>query len=461
MAKFLKYNLIYLMIGFSVLALLITSVLHFRGNELRHEYAALTLLARDIIDSLQKVELALVDMETGQRGYILSGNPEFLDPYIKAYDMVQNHVHNFSMLANQTGIIPVDSIQRYSNIVGDRVNRLQYAIDLFESGGFADSQTFISSGEGKRLMDQFRAMNEYFINLENAILIERAKQLDSIQRIHALVTYSGILVSIIVLISTGFSIRKRANHNLSLGELLRKKNIDLSIAMEHIKTKNSYIGMASHDLRNPVGVIYSYCELLLEDQVNLTPEQIEFIMQIQHSAQHSLNILTDMLEVQQIEEKGISGRVEHFDPKVLIENLALQFRKDLERKNINLKLDIRDTPPVTAHKTIMIQVLDNLISNAIKFTPRDRSIYLFCEALNQHLRLVVRDEGIGIPEPELALLFERFQKLSSRPTDGESSTGLGLSIVHDRLRQINGSISCSSKVGNGTEFVVMFPVKFD
>jgi signal transduction histidine kinase len=112
---------------------------------------------------------------------------------------------------------------------------------------------------------------------------------------------------------------------------------------------------------------------------------------------------------------------------------------------------------VRTDKDLLMRILDNLISNAIKFSPFNKTITLTLSRNEGHVVFIIQDEGPGIRPQDRAMLFHKFKKLSARPTDGESSSGLGLSIVKDLVDMLKGSIDVRSEVGKGACFIVKLP----
>lgn len=458
MSRFLKYNLVFFFIGLSILLLSVTSYIDFRGEKLRKEYTELSFLAAELIQSLNNIEQYLVDMETGQRGYLITGDDQFLQPYTRSSRLIDSEFSRFRELASHTGIIPDSAVTATRELVTARVQILDEILETYLSSGYDAARARIATGEGKRKMDEVRSQLNYLIELETELLRSRSADLDTVNLYFQILTQVGIAFSIAIIIISSAMIRRRSKHNIELGSRISAINFELSKASENIKTKNHYIGMAAHDLRNPLGAVLGYSELLMEDKQSLDEDQITYIETIQQTAQHALNIVNEMLELQKIDEGALEHNFELFDLRKVVENILFMHSEHTRKKNIVVDVDVATDASVFSHKTVFIQTLDNLLSNAIKFSPLGTKIAIRLKSEGNYIVMEVIDQGQGIKESEIPMLFERFQKLSSRPTDGESSTGLGLSIVYDRLNQINGDIQCMSELGRGTTFVVRIPL---
>lgn len=459
MSRFLKYNLVFFFIGLSILLLSITSYIDFRGEKLRKEYTELSFLAAELIQSLNNIEQHLVDMETGQRGYLITGDDQFLRPYTSSSRLIDSEFSRFRELASRTGIIPDSAVTATQELVSARVQILDEILEVYLRSGYDAARDRIATGEGRRMMEEVRHQLNYLIELETELLRSRSADLDTVNMYFQILTQVGIAFSIAIILISSAMIRRRSKHNIELGSRISAINFELSKASESIKTKNHYIGMAAHDLRNPLGAVLGYSELLMEDKQSLDDDQITYIDTIHQTAQHALNIVNEMLELQKIDEGALDHNFELFDLRKTVDNIVFMHSEHTRKKNIVVDVQVSTDASVFSHKTVFIQTLDNLLSNAIKFSPHGTRIVIRLKSEGNDIVMEVIDQGQGIKESEIPLLFERFQKLSTRPTDGESSTGLGLSIVFDRLNQINGDIQCKSELGHGTTFVVRIPLE--
>jgi len=243
------------------------------------------------------------------------------------------------------------------------------------------------------------------------------------------------------------------NELIDLQRELAKKNAEL----EHLnQQKNHFLGMAAHDLRNPLGVIMAFSEFLCED---IDPERNEFARIIHESSQFMLRLINDLLDVSAIESGQVRLDLEPIDLCALIKrNLNLN-QHVAERKHITLHWTPPDTLPLLlADAGKLEQVLNNLISNAIKFSYPQSTVEISAAAEATRVVLAVRDHGQGIPADELGRLFKPFSRTSVKSTAGESSTGLGLSITRKIVVEHGGDIWVESAVDQGSTFYVALPV---
>jgi two-component system sensor histidine kinase/response regulator len=222
--------------------------------------------------------------------------------------------------------------------------------------------------------------------------------------------------------------------------------------------KDHLMGMAAHDLRNPLASTRGLTEFLRDGTVGpLTPDQLELVNNIHEASQSMLELVNELLDVAII---GAGELRIHLEPAVL----EALIEKSIYLNNINAArkgtriVRGRGTLPASLPLDILKirQVLDNLFSNAIKFSPPSSTITVQTENAAQ-CRVSVRDQGPGIPEGEHDQLFKNFGRTSVKPTGGEKSTGLGLAICRKIMEAHGGTIGAANLAGGGCEFTITFP----
>lgn len=250
------------------------------------------------------------------------------------------------------------------------------------------------------------------------------------------------------------------NESANMQRKLTKKTAELERTNE---LKNQMLGMAAHDLRNPLNVIQNYAIFLLEDHQEapfLTEEQEQLVKEIKASSKHMVNIIEDMLDISTFESGSLSLEMEEHDLVQLIERVVTLNGSAANKKNIKISLELPESSVVKKidyHK--FQQVLDNLLSNAIKFSHSDTEVRVGIQKASKSdkVTIVVRDQGQGIPEDEIEKLFQPFSQLSVVPTGGEKNTGLGLAIVDKIVKAHGGQIEVESEPGRGSTFYIELP----
>lgn len=226
------------------------------------------------------------------------------------------------------------------------------------------------------------------------------------------------------------------------------------------EVKNKFLGMAAHDLRNPISAIQGFSSLILEDEeVPLPEEHREFVEMIREASQGMLELVNDLLDVSVIEQGRLDVVRSLGDLRTLVRERVRISRVLAAKKEIEIVEELTAESTAVFDSSRMVQVVDNLLSNAIKFSSPGSTVTVFLDREGRDLVLRVQDQGPGISRDEQALLFGEFQKLSARPTAGERSTGLGLAIVKKVVLAHSGNLEVDSEPGRGSVFCVRIPVQ--
>jgi signal transduction histidine kinase len=241
-------------------------------------------------------------------------------------------------------------------------------------------------------------------------------------------------------------------------EELRAKNDELAKLNEQ---KNNFLGIAAHDLRNPLGVILGHCELLLAgDAGEINQDQAEILEVITSSVDFMRGLINDLLDFSLIQSGALRLDLHQDDLAALLRKNVAFNRVLAEKKDISLALHVDATlEPMVFDRRKIDQVLNNLLSNAIKYSHRGTTVAVHLMREGDTAILAVKDQGVGIPESEIHAIFRPFQKTSARSTAGERSTGLGLAIVRNIVEGHGGRIWAESEVGQGSTFYVALPIR--
>ncbi len=226
------------------------------------------------------------------------------------------------------------------------------------------------------------------------------------------------------------------------------------------REKDEFLGIIAHDLRSPLGTILGLC-LLIEDELANSPGgALEFLKDIQKSSLHMQELIGDLLDISSIE--SFHGQVD-LEPCVwnrLATDVRDRFRAQAAAKEIQLKtrLDAPEGEEVLTRVKWMTICLNNLVNNAIKYSPHGSQVWIeTAVAADGAAEVRVRDEGPGISEEEHDRLFQKFSRLSSRPTGGEQSSGLGLYIVHKMCQRLGATVELQADTKKGCCFIIRHP----
>jgi len=240
-------------------------------------------------------------------------------------------------------------------------------------------------------------------------------------------------------------------------DALERSNRSMSVLHEE---RGAFLQIAAHDLKNPTAAIISYVDLLRERWHAWDDEKkLMRLGNVRSMAQLIFDIIRNLLDINAIESGHYALRPVSLDARESIQGVCDTFRQRCETKDIRLHLELPPTPlKIMADKTALHQIIDNLVSNAVKYSPHGRNVYVRLEEESGHALFQIRDEGPGISEEDQARLFRKFTRLSARPTGGEHSTGLGLSIVKSIVEASGGQVGCISRLGEGATFFVCLPL---
>jgi PAS domain S-box-containing protein len=225
--------------------------------------------------------------------------------------------------------------------------------------------------------------------------------------------------------------------------------------------KNRFIGIASHDLQNPISAIMMTTELFKKTGSNLSDVQRKLLRNVENATDRMATLIKNVLNLNRIERGIIQPDFKLMNVKSCVWDVVNRNMIFAERKNIKLIFNALNEKDLnlTTDCNYFSHIIENLISNAIKFTNTGKTVEVTVEKKDKTIRVHVKDEGQGVKHEELHLLFQQFEKLSARPTAGEYSTGLGLSIAREYAQILRGSIEVESEWGIGSTFTLVMPVE--
>jgi len=256
-----------------------------------------------------------------------------------------------------------------------------------------------------------------------------------------------IIIGLLIL-----NLKEKYQNVIKLNNQLKKLN----------EEKNKFIGVAAHDLRNPIGAIFSFSDILISDYSDkIDPKALGMLTYIKDLSNNALDLLKNLLDVSKIESGIITlspqkSNYIDFITKYMYYNLLIARKKD-----INIKLETSEKELfITFDEHYLSEVINNLLTNAIKFSYKNSEIIIKISLTkNDTVKTEIIDQGQGIPIEEQNKLFNYFQKTSTQPTNGEASTGLGLAIAKKIIDKHGGQIGLISNIQKGSNFFFELPLK--
>lgn len=331
------------------------------------------------------------------------------------------------------------------------------------------------SQELNKKIGHIKFLNEKFeydkkladINFNHAIEIQKQKQI----RNFSLVTgITFILVSVLLFLV--FRLKRKANIDLQKKNILiEEQKTKLEKTLEEIRitnlklkelndTKDKFFTILSHDLKNPFNILVNFSDLLLNNFEKYTPErQIEILGYINKSAENTYKLLENLL----LWSKAQIGSIEFNPTKENIFTMAIDTLELIEDsaklKSITIHNDIPEDLYVKADKVLFVTIIRNLLTNAVKFTPKGKNVSISAEKHNGETFVTVKDEGIGISEEKMGKLFSVSESISTKGTDDEDGSGIGLILCKEFIEMHGGDIKVESEVNLGTTISFNLPTE--
>lgn len=268
----------------------------------------------------------------------------------------------------------------------------------------------------------------------------------------------GIVAALAVALVLRRAARMRARSAKAEAESQLISDLNFKLR-ESDRIKDEFVATVSHELRTPLTSIRGYLELMLDQEAGLSKQGRDFLAVVDRNSKRLLGLVTDLLFLAQADGDQFELKIEPFDPQQLVEEALASAQPHAAAQQITLVSRVGLVPEVAGDRARLAQMLDNLVSNALKFTPPGGrvEVRLYSEADGSTV-LEVADTGMGIPKAEQEMLFTRFFRSSTATKNLIAGTGLGLSIVKLTAEAHGGTLSVESVEGEGTTFRVVLPL---
>ncbi|HRW97730.1 MAG TPA: hybrid sensor histidine kinase/response regulator [Bacteroidales bacterium] len=223
--------------------------------------------------------------------------------------------------------------------------------------------------------------------------------------------------------------------------------------------KNRFFSIIAHDLRSPLTGLTRISELILQKTGNADPEEVRKLARLLYdSSAQVFKLLENLLDWAKVQMNSLPFRPEWLPLRLLVSSAVYALDYDLKRKNLEFSLNVSEEFMVFADQSMLSTIIRNLVSNAVKFTPKGGKISISAKKTgNANLQIVVTDTGIGMDDQLLQKLFKLDQKISRSGTEGETSSGIGLLLCKDLVEKHHGTIEVTSKTDKGSTFIITLP----
>ncbi len=366
-------------------------------------------------------------------------------PVMDGYEFCNAVKHN-----EQTRNIPVILLTQLSD-PKDVIKGLQSGADNFISKPYTDE--FL-----------FERINDILLNQE---IRERSPNLDISMQIYfggqKYLLNSNRMQILDLLLSTYFNAinknKELEEKNIELKRMHKEAKIN-NIKLKKINDeKNQFLGIAAHDLRSPLATLSGFLSIIIDSLPdNSIDDQDQIFSAMEKMLDYMLTLISDVLDFSKIEAGTLHLVKEQFDLVDFMNNIIELSNILGSKKNIHISSNYSSKEVlINADKIKLRQVMDNLISNAIKYSEINTNVSISILELDNEIEIVVTDQGKGIPENEIGKIFQPFTRTSVESTDGEKSTGLGLATVKKIVDTHGGKIWAKSEVGVGSKFHFTLP----
>ena len=421
-----------------------------------------------VLTALGALLSSVTDAETGQRGYIITANPMFLDLRKESVARVTAKYAELRQLTADNA----EQQQRLDTlkpVLDARLAFLATTLDTATTQGFAAAAARVSSGEGKQLQDQVRHIVAAMSQAENELLRQRAQRSELANRHTQKIIVTGNLFSLALMLLSLLQLRRETKRRQAAEQVLLQANAELAQATARAQhadhLKSAFLATMSHELRTPLNSIIGFSGILRQEMAgSINPEQAKQLDMVLGSARHLLTLINDVLDISKIEADEMQVHRAPFDLRATIDTVIAGITPLAQKKKLPLSVRLApelETGPfeLVSDQRRVRQILINLLSNAVKFTERGE-VLLEAEISPDRRTLCVRvrDSGIGIQAEDLATLFKPFRQLDSGLTRKHEGSGLGLAICQRLAAMLGGRIEVESSWGQGSTFSLILPL---
>lgn len=430
--------------------------------------------------AIEKLHLSIVQAESGQRGYLLTGEDDYLAPY---YDALQQLNSQAALVKGLRSEIDgqADKVAHLLHLVDEKVAVLTRTAQLALADKERRAHYLLETHEGRNLYREIRVLADEIQDAESAFKLVQFKKLGQIKK-EAKITFAITAVTSALLIIGMFiliriNLRESAKYRLelehqneTLASKVTERTQELTLYSDELSRSNreleEFAFVASHDLQEPLRKIQAFSdrlETMFKDE--LGEKGIDYIARMKNAAQRMSNLINDLLEFSRVTTRG-KDFVDTDLKQVLNEIIS-----DLEIaiKESKAQVSISDMPVIQADPSQMQQLFLNLVSNAVKFRREGVAPIItvdyqhhseFSDDHNTEIEwqvITVKDNGIGFSQEYTDKIFVPFQRLHGRSE--YKGTGIGLSVCRRIVERHGGTITAQSKIGEGATFIIKLPVE--
>ncbi|HVS28111.1 MAG TPA: ATP-binding protein [Solirubrobacteraceae bacterium] len=450
-------------------------------TDLRHS-SSLANRSEQAIVAATNAQKLTVDLETGVRGLLITGEDRFLKPYLAARPRAQRQSEQLQYLVSDDPAQRA-AARRLATMVHTYIaDYAQPLVIAQQQGQVTLARKVKATAEGAGRFDALRAGFARFVDVERARADRRRRSADEHARSAIVLGVVGLVASVLLVLAfTGYlaravlapvrrlvgaarrfaagdrSARVPEGGGGEVAELGRTFNAMVASLNESERARDEFFALISHELRTPLTSIIGYLDLLSEDG-QLDSESERFVAVAQRNAQRLERLVGDLLFLAQFEAGRLTLARDVIDLAALAAESCETARPLAEHSGVKLSCELTGSPHVEGDRDRLGQLVDNLVSNALKFTPSGGHVEVRARAHGDVAEIEVSDSGVGVPADERERLFERFFRASTATSQAVPGVGLGLAIANTIARAHAGRIDVSSVEGEGSTFRITLPL---
>lgn len=432
-----------------------------------------------VITTLHELEIEMLASESAARGFAFSGEEFLQQPFAVASDRAERILSAIEpQLAGS--LRQEKSIDVLKVLCRKKLEFHGRLMNLRRSQGSAAAAKLFLTGEGIELGVRIRALLAQMTGEEERLLEVSLLQarIDESVLLRTLIAGYALSFSLLLLVYSYLAtqiLRRRKSEeevlrlNFDLERRIAERTGELTAINAELESRNrevqratrlksEFLARMSHELRTPLNAIMGFSELLAEEAEGpLSAAYKTFVRHIRNGADHLLALINDVLDLSKIEAGRIELSPEEFRAADAFEEVLPVIRPLADVKRIRIDSQLDDKAILLADRTRFKQILYNLLSNSVKFTPEGGRVWIEAFPGDGRLSLTVGDTGVGIPLPEQQAIFEEFYQVGTTTKGVKEGTGLGLAITKRLVELHGGKIEVVSELGQGSRFTFTLP----
>lgn len=420
-----------------------------------------------VLEKLGELKANVIDAETGERGYILTRDPAYLEPYTQALAQAQQNISAIRQLT-MDNLNQQLALDRLEPLVSTRLAYLKANIQFRDEQTIGSTPQIISESPGRLLMKQIRVGIAGMKDEEDRLLVKRTGEMEATSHATKTLIVSGEALGLLLLLAAGHVIRQEMNRRQRAEEEVRTLNADLERRIadrtaelaeraKDLERSNlelqQFAYVASHDLQEPLRTISSFTQLLAKRyQDKLDDKAREFINFAVDGCKRMQTLINDLLSFSRV---GTQGKpLEPVSCDAVLDRVLGSLKIAIQESRAIISRD--PLPFVLADQVQLGQLFQNLLGNAMKFRGKDSpNIRITAERLGRQWKISVHDDGIGISPEHYDRIFVIFQRLHTKTQ--YPGTGIGLAICKKIVERHGGRIWVSPAPDGGSIFCFTLP----